>query len=68
MIARSSIFLIRLYQCSAPSRLRESCRYDPSCSHYAIAALEKYGAWKGWGLALKRIYRCRPPNGGVDLP
>jgi len=38
------------------------CRFYPSCSNYAIMALEKYGFFKGWFLALKRIKRCTPQN------
>ncbi|HHO0367465.1 TPA: membrane protein insertion efficiency factor YidD [Morganella morganii] len=48
--------------------MRDSCRYDPSCSEYAILAIQKYGVIKGWSMAIKRIYRCKPPFGGRDLP
>ncbi|MBK3759346.1 MULTISPECIES: membrane protein insertion efficiency factor YidD [Stutzerimonas stutzeri group] len=60
--------LIRLYQATAPQRLRGACRYEPSCSNYALLAIDKYGAWKGSGMALRRIHRCRVPNGGEDYP
>ena len=36
------------------------CRFIPTCSAYALEAVEKYGAWKGGALALKRILRCHP--------
>lgn len=43
------------------------CRYIPTCSQYAIEAIEKYGALKGTFLACKRILRCNPfSKGGVD--
>jgi putative membrane protein insertion efficiency factor len=43
------------------------CRFYPSCSQYAIAALGKYGLTKGLGLAVKRLLRCHPWNpGGFD--
>jgi uncharacterized protein len=43
------------------------CRFNPSCSHYAIAALEKYGVLKGSWMAVKRILRCHPYHpGGYD--
>jgi len=46
------------------------CRFYPSCSNYAILALEKYGFLKGWYLAIKRIKRCTPDNTEttVDFP
>ena len=52
--------LIRFYRkYISPSR-PPSCRYIPTCSQYALEAVEKYGAWKGGWLALKRILRCHP--------
>jgi putative membrane protein insertion efficiency factor len=43
------------------------CIYTPTCSQYAIEALEKYGAWKGLWLTIKRILRCNPfAEGGYD--
>ncbi|MDN4497998.1 membrane protein insertion efficiency factor YidD [Pseudomonas mosselii] len=68
MIARLSVLFIKLYQRYAPDRIRSACRYTPSCSSYALMAIEKYGACRGWRLALARIYRCKPPNGGQDFP
>lgn len=67
MIARLLVLLARAWQ-RGPSRvLPPSCRYAPSCSHYAIEALEKYGAAKGSWLALKRLMRCNPWGGsGYD--
>ena len=54
------IKLVRLYQ-KYISHLRPACcRYIPTCSQYAIEALEKYGALKGGWLALKRLSRCHP--------
>lgn len=44
-----------------------SCRFYPTCSQYAITAIEKYGVIKGCFMALKRILRCHPFNpGGYD--
>ena len=47
-----------------------SCRFEPSCSHYAEGAIEARGTWVGTGLAAKRIVRCGPwtPAGTVDPP
>ncbi|MCX7989205.1 MAG: membrane protein insertion efficiency factor YidD [Aquificaceae bacterium] len=46
-----------------------SCRYYPSCSNYALMAVEKYGVLRGTLKALWRILRCNPlSKGGVDYP
>ncbi len=65
---RVTIWLIMAYQRFAPARIRERCRYEPSCSQYAITALKKYGYFKGMYKAIKRLISCRPPNGGIDFP
>jgi putative membrane protein insertion efficiency factor len=67
VIARALILVAKAWQ-KGPSRvLPPSCRYQPSCSAYAITALERYGAIKGGWLALKRIGRCHPWGGqGAD--
>ena len=57
------IFVARLWQWG-PSRIMPStCRFHPSCSHYAIEALRKYGTIKGGWLAFKRLMRCHPWGG-----
>ena len=67
MLAKAFILLARGWQ-KGPSRvLPPSCRFQPSCSAYAITALQRYGALKGGWLALKRILRCHPWGGqGAD--
>ena len=62
------VFLIRFYQvCLSPLKGGPSCRFTPTCSQYAIEAIEKYGAFKGGWLAFKRILRCNPfHKGGYD--
>lgn len=47
-----------------------TCRFTPTCSEYAIEAIEKYGAKKGGFLAIKRILRCNPffPGGNDPVP
>ena len=52
--------MIRFYQKNISPSRPPCCRFIPSCSHYALQAIEKYGAWKGGWLALKRILRCHP--------
>jgi len=57
------IGLARLWQIGPSRILPPSCRYQPSCSQYAIEAVTKYGAIKGSWLALKRLLRCHPWGG-----
>lgn len=54
-----SIYLIKLYQ-KIPGIWHFNCRYYPTCSQYAIEAIEEYGFFGGWYLAIKRIIRCNP--------
>jgi len=59
--------LIRIYQYVISPLLGSRCRFFPSCSEYTAEAIEKYGAFKGVRLGLKRISRCHPWNsGGFD--
>ncbi len=61
--------LVRGYQLVISPFFPSSCRYTPTCSEYAIQAVEKYGAVKGTVLALHRIARCQPWGGhGYDPP
>lgn len=61
------VLLVRAYQVSLSPLIGPSCRYFPTCSAYAIEALERHGAWRGGWLALKRIGRCHPFRaGGFD--
>ena len=52
--------LIRFYQRAISPLTPASCRFRPTCSAYAFEAIQKYGAWKGGFLALKRLLRCNP--------
>jgi putative membrane protein insertion efficiency factor len=67
-IGRAVIALIEAYRRHAPRAVRASCRYDPTCSEYAILAIQRYGAPRGGLRAFRRFMRCRPPYGGVDQP
>ena len=59
--------LIRFYRAWISPLFPPSCRYVPTCSAYALEAIEKYGALRGGWLALKRICRCHPfHKGGYD--
>lgn len=65
--SRIVIALIRGYQKFISPALPPACRYYPSCSHYGVEAVQKYGAFKGTWLSLKRIVRCAPWGGhGYD--
>jgi putative membrane protein insertion efficiency factor len=64
---KTVLWAIRFYQQVLSPHFPPSCRYVPSCSAYAREAVEKYGAWQGLYLALKRILRCHPFHpGGYD--
>ncbi len=64
---RVFILLIRFYRNFLSPLKPPSCRYIPTCSEYALLAVERYGAWKGGWLAVKRILRCHPFHaGGYD--
>lgn len=66
MIKKILIKVIRLYQ-RMPLSTHSQCKYIPSCSEYAIEALEEYGVIKGSIKALWRIIRCNPfSKGGID--
>ena len=52
--------LIAFYKRRISPLTPPSCRFQPTCSQYAYEAINKYGAWKGTGLALRRICRCHP--------
>lgn len=59
--------LIHSYRMTLGVVLPTSCKFYPSCSHYAEQAIETYGAWRGGWLALKRVLRCHPfARGGFD--
>ncbi|MEM9265040.1 MAG: membrane protein insertion efficiency factor YidD [Cyanobacteria bacterium P01_F01_bin.13] len=59
--------LIRGYQILISPLLPATCRYSPTCSHYALVAVERFGALRGGWMAIKRIVRCNPwHEGGYD--
>ena len=64
---RTALSLLRFYKRQVSPCLPPSCRFIPTCSEYALEAVEKYGAWKGSWLALRRLLRCHPfCKGGYD--
>ena len=60
--------LIRFYRrYLSPRKGKATCRYIPTCSQYAVTAIERYGAWKGGWMAVWRLLRCNPfSRGGYD--
>ena len=58
---------IRAYRLLLSPWVGRNCRFMPTCSEYALDALEKHGAWRGSWLTLRRLSRCRPGGGdGYD--
>jgi uncharacterized protein len=62
------ISLLRLYRRLRPPSIGNRCVFDPSCSRYSEMAYRQYGFIKGTVLTFRRLQRCKPSNGGVDIP
>ena len=61
------IALLRFYRYAISPMLGRNCRFHPTCSEYAIEAVQRYGALRGGWLAARRVGRCHPFNpGGYD--
>ncbi len=67
-MARFAIFSVRLYQRFVSPLLGSTCRFSPTCSHYMIEAIQRYGLWRGGWMGLRRILRCHPFNKGGEDP
>lgn len=64
---RIFILIVKGYQFLISPLLGNNCRFYPSCSHYMIQAIERYGIFKGMYLGLKRLSKCHPwHEGGMD--
>lgn len=68
LLKKAAVFLIRTYQLTLSPRFSHgACRYTPTCSQYALEAVEIHGVFKGSLLAARRIMRCNPLfKGGYD--
>jgi uncharacterized protein len=67
MLKKVFISIIRFYQVAISPIKPPSCRFYPTCSHYGLEAVQRFGALKGGWLTLKRILKCHPFHpGGVD--
>ena len=61
------ILFIRIYQKTLSPLLPECCRFEPTCSRYAVEAFQVHGFWKGMALTVWRLMRCQPfSRGGYD--
>ena len=68
LLKRHIIGCVLAYKAFAPISMRDKCRFEPTCSTYMIMAINKYGLIKGLYKGIRRILRCKPPNGGYDMP
>lgn len=67
LLVKFLYLLIRFYQICISPLFPASCRFYPTCSSYALEAVQKHGPWKGICLVIKRIIRCNPwCEGGYD--
>jgi putative membrane protein insertion efficiency factor len=68
--SRAALSAIRWYQANMSGRLGVKCRFEPSCSKYATAVIERHGFLVGGWRAARRLARCGPwtPMGTVDAP
>lgn len=68
MVARAFVLLIRGYQVGISPFLPPACRFQPTCSQYAVEAIQRFGAARGSWLAARRIVRCHPWGGSGPDP
>ena len=61
---QAMLALVRAYRYAISPMLGRNCRFVPSCSEYALEAVERHGALKGSWLAARRVCRCHPFSGG----
>ncbi len=67
LLAEPLVLLVRVYQWTLRPLIGAHCRFEPSCSHYAVEALRRHGPVRGGALAAGRVLRCNPWNaGGLD--
>jgi uncharacterized protein len=67
MLKKLLIGVIRFYQVAISPLTPPTCRFYPTCSHYGLEAIKRFGAFKGGWLTFKRIVKCHPFHpGGID--
>lgn len=67
-MSRLILFFIKFYQLVVSPWLGPNCRFTPTCSQYAVEAVDRYGAWKGLWLTIRRLGRCHPWGGSGHDP
>ena len=70
LLKRVLLVLVRVYQLAISPLMANHCRFEPTCSRYALITIERHGVFKGSWLAMRRISRCRPgvPGGWDPVP
>lgn len=68
LLRRLAIGAILVYKAFAPKKIRDNCRFFPTCSTYMLMCVQRYGLILGITKGIKRIIRCKPPNSGIDYP
>ena len=70
LAVKGALLVIRAYQLLFSSMYTGSCRFIPSCSHYAVEAVERFGVLRGTWLSIRRLTRCHPlgPHGLDPVP
>ncbi|MDT2045115.1 membrane protein insertion efficiency factor YidD [Priestia aryabhattai] len=67
MLAKIMLSIIKVYQKVISPLTPPTCRFYPTCSHYGVEAIKRFGAFKGGWLTIKRISKCHPFHpGGMD--
>lgn len=68
--AQTAVMVVRAYQALLSPLFRGACRFEPSCSHYAVEALTAHGLLRGGWLTLRRLSKCQPlgPSGFDPVP
>lgn len=67
LMGRAAVWVIRVYQRTLSRVLPPTCRFQPSCSEYAVGCIERFGFLRGLALGVWRLLRCNPFNpGGYD--
>ena len=64
MIRSALVFVLRVYQAILSPLMPAACRFEPTCSEFAVQAIQRHGPIKGMWLATGRVLRCRPGGGG----